>query len=407
MALRNDDPDYQEALAAHLRGDRTASVQRLQRFVLRHPHEWEAALELKAEMASLGCYAEADPAFRKARQFFPNAIWATHLASLYAFPQGELPDLILRARAMTEAQPEDADLHRLLANMLRQARDYAGAAQAYARDPDPEAVRLAREMQSYQMLQRRLSCPPTGGPTPIIAVINLDRNTERLSLLKREFCRCQMPLLRIPGVEGSRIPAVAIRRLGGTPSMRGTLGCFLSHIAAWEAISAQGIPHCLVVEDDVIPLLDLPADWRFLNLPNNFDICFVNDRLAPSSRSDGFSHVTLSEAMLAFPTWRNAPGADGYLLSALGARKLLAWVYRDGFAGDVDWRLLAYSLTALDCAALPTGSEAYCTLTGIAANISSSERLIAMVAAPALIRTVPINSDREDENRAEIGFRRW
>ena len=66
-------------------------------------------------------------------------------------------------------------------------------------------------------------------------------------------------LHRSAGIEGRRLPAAAVRRLGGDPQMRGTLGCFLSHAGAWEAIVERGDDQCLIVEDDVIPLLDLPA----------------------------------------------------------------------------------------------------------------------------------------------------
>ena len=54
----------------------------------------------------------------------------------------------------------------------------------------------------------------------------------------------------------------------------------------------------------------------------------------------------------------NAPGGDGYILSRAGARKLLDWLAEDGFAEDVDWRLIAYGLTPAQIAALPRPSHA-------------------------------------------------
>jgi len=38
----------------------------------------------------------------------------------------------------------------------------------------------------------------------------------------------------------------------------------------------------------------------------------------------------------------NTPGTYGYFLSRRGADKLLDKVVRDGYAGDIDWRLIAY-----------------------------------------------------------------
>ena len=148
----------------------------------------------------------------------------------------------------------------------------------------------------------------------------------------------------------------------------------------------------------MIPLFDLPARWGAFDVPDGADICFVNDRLAPPASSPAFGILPLIEAMRCFPAWRNAPGADGYLLSAAGAAKLLRWVERDGFAGDVDWRLLAYGLTPAQCAALPADSHARSALSRLG-QTASPDRLSAFVLSPPLIRTVPLASDREDENR--------
>ena len=70
----------------------------------------------------------------------------------------------------------------------------------------------------------------------------------------------------------------------------------------------------------------------------------------------------------------------------------------DGFAHDVDWRVLAYSLTPAECAALPPG-HAFGVLDVLRHLVGRTDRLCAYVLHPALIRTVPITSDREDGNR--------
>ncbi len=363
-----------------------------------NPQDWQTALAYKAALATEGRYAEGDPIFQQARRHFPDAPWLAHLAGLYAFPHPELPALIARARPLAEADPT---LQTLLGDMLTQARDHAGAATAYARDPHPDA--RARETQARDAQDRTewLQAAPEFGPAPHIAVINLDRNAARLAELDGNFAACRPPRFRVPGIEGSRLPAAAIARLGGDPAMRGTLGCFLAHAAAWEAMLAHDLAYCLIVEDDVIPLFDLPERWGMFALPDALDLCFVNDRMAPPPDRTGFRIHPLAGAMRAFPYWRNAPGADGYLLTAAGARKLLAWVAQDGFAADVDWRLLAYGLTPAEQAALPADSHASWALSRLAAP-SRPDRLAAAVMSPPLIRTVPLASDREDENRAGV-----
>ena len=221
------------------------------------------------------------------------------------------------------------------------------------------------------------------------------------------FRHSKAKLFRVPGVEGRRLPAAAIRRLGDTASvtMRGTLGCFLSHVAAWETMLARGLPHCLIVEDDVVPMLPLPAGLGGLGLPTGYDVCFVNDRLQPRWQADRVAKasrwqaVPLAEGFATFAPDDNAPGADGYLLSAAGARKLLAWVEEDGFAHDVDWRVVTYGLTEVEYHRLPQPSHAWTVIDGLRKLVRRSDRLEAYVLHPALIRTVPITSDREDDNR--------
>ncbi len=387
------------ALGARSAGAWDQAVASWRALLRQDPDDWEAALALRADLAALGRYAEGDPVFRQARRRFPDGPWVAHVSSLYAFPQGELPSLIARARTLASARPDEPALHTLLGDMLNQARDYAGAASAYAGDRRPEARAWEAQARSRETLRRWLAQAPPSGPATDIAVINLDRNTDRLTELDRQFSACLPHRFRVPGVEGSRLSAAAIGRLGGDAAMRGTLGCFLSHAAAWEAMLARGLAQCLIVEDDVIPLFDLPAQWGMFGVPDEADICFVNDRLAPQSAEAGFRVRTLSEAMLCFPSWRNAPGADGYRLSAAGAQKLLDWVARDGFAGDVDWRLLGYGLTQEQIEALPADSHARWALPRLP-QPASPDRLSAVVLSPPLIRTVPVASDREDENRA-------
>ncbi len=388
----------QTALACRAGQDFGQAAAAWRALLLRDVGDWQAALALKADLAAMGRYAEGDALFQQARRRFPDAAWVAHLAPLYAFPQGELPSLIARAGALARATPGDPALWSLLGRMLGQARDYAAAAAAYARDPRQEARAPEAEARHAEALRAWLARAPCSGPSPAIAVLNLDRNASRLAELDRQFAGCQPPRFRVAGIEASRLPLAAVVRLGGSPALRGTLGCFLGHAAAWEAMLARGLDHCLVVEDDVIPLYDLPARWGAFGLPAAFDLCFVNDRLAPPAAGAGFQVHGLAQAMRRFPPWRNAPGADGYLLSANGARTLLQLVARDGFGGDVDWRLLAYGLTDSEVLGLPDGSHARQALAALP-RTGPDTRLDMHVLSPALIRTVPLASDREDEDR--------
>ncbi len=372
-----------------------------------HPDDWALALELKRDLKSVGQYPDADPQFRRAARHLPDAEWLAHYTALYAFHMDDLDALHGRATAMLRHRPDHPALHALRADVARQLCNWSAAAEdfAIALRLDPASAEYDAKRRATLMHGRVgawLRDQPAHGDAYGIAVVNLDRNTERLAWTERLFGHGPVPLHRIPGIDGSRLPTSAIQRLGGDPAMRGTLGCFLSHAAAWDSMAARGLSHLLVIEDDVIPLADLPARLGPLGLPPGYDICFVNDRLEPQLDPDAATRPSLhrlADVLRGFPPEDNAPGGDGYLLSAQGAAKLLRWVAQDGFAGDLDWRLLAYGMDAAAIAALPRHAFSWHTLDRLRRDIARTDRLDAYVLHPALIRTVGVSSDREDENR--------
>lgn len=376
----------------------------------RFPEDWRAALELKRDMAAMGRYAESDALFRRAARHLPDREWLDHYTALYALHQPSLDALDARARDILARRPDAAAVHGLLGDIARQRRDFAAAEAHFdrARALEPGRAEYAagsRDARRYLRLSRRLADHPAEGGEYAVAFVNLDRNAERRAELERQFREAPVPVFRVPGVEGGRLPLAAVGRLTGGEAQagsRGTLGCSLGHVAAWEEVLRRGLAHCLIVEDDVIPLLPLPPRLGPFGLPEGWEVCFVNDRMAPPDEAedgDGFRTVTLAQAVRGFAPDHNAPGADGYLVSAAGARKLLDWVARDGFAGDVDWRLLAYGLSPDEVATLPREGHAWGVLDAMARRVGRAERLRAHVLCPALIRTVPVGSDREDENR--------
>jgi len=371
------------------------------------PDDWALALELKRDLKAMQQYPDADPQFRRAARHLPDAEWLAHYTALYAYHMDDLDVLHGRATAMLRHQPDHAGLHALRADVARQRCDWPAAAEdfAIAQRLDPAKAGYDAKRRAALMHGRVgawFQEQPPHGDAYGIATVNLDRNTERYAWTEKLFGGGPVPLHRVPGIEGSRLPAPAMHRLGGDPAMRGTLGCFLSHAAAWDSLAASGLSHLLVIEDDVIPLASLPARLGPLGLPPGYDICFVNDRLEPRLDLDAVTQPSLhrlAEVMRAFPPEDNAPGGDGYLLSAQGAAKLLRWVAQDGFAGDLDWRLLAYGMDEAAIASLPRHAFSWQTLDRLHRDIPRAERLDAYVLHPALIRTVGVSSDREDENR--------
>ena len=395
-----------EALAARAAQDPTRAVALWRALLDAAPDDWGLALELKHDLKAGWHYPDSDARFRRAARRLPDEAWLEHYAALYAFHGSDLDAIDARARLLRRRWPENSRLEAILGDVARQRRDWPEAERAFAAAMrlDPTDVECGRRAAVARLFQRLAEQAwPDAGPEYAISVVNLDRNAERMVEIEAQFSGAKAPRRRIAGVEGSRLPAAAARLLTGSDTApRGTLGCFLSHAAAWEALLASNAAAALIVEDDVIPLLDLPRRLGGLNLPTAWDVVFVNDRLEPKLDPDavqGFGTQTLAATMLAFHPEDNAPGADGYLLSPTGARKLLDWVAADGMAEDVDWRMLAYALSPAEIAAMPAHSHARRELDRMQARVPRPDRLSAHVLYPALIRTVGVSSDREDENR--------
>ncbi len=395
------------ALQARAAGELDHAVEAWRTALRLQPDDWTSALELKRDLKATGYYPDSDPQFRRAARSLPDAEWLAHYTALYAYHMDDLDALHRRATAMLDAAPDHAPLHALRADVARQRRDWPAAAEGFAiaERLDPAHAEYGAKRRAVLMYQRVgawLQRQPAHGDAYEVAVVNLDRNTERYAWTEKLFGRSPVPLRRVPAIEGSRLPTPAAHRLLGDPAMRGTLGCFLSHAATWDSLATRGLRHLLVIEDDVLPLADLPARLGPLGLPPGYDICFVNDRLEPRLDPDAATQPSvhhLSDVLRGFPAEDNAPGGDGYLLSAQGAAKLLRWVAQDGFAGDLDWRLLAYGMDEAAIAALRRHAFSWRMLDRLQQDIPRIDRLNAYVLHPALIRTVGVSSDREDENR--------
>jgi GR25 family glycosyltransferase involved in LPS biosynthesis len=394
-----------EAAAARSAGDHDRAVAAWRRLLDAAPDDWRVALELKRDLVAGLHNPDSDPRFCRASRMLPDAAWLRHFAESAALPAGELAAIDFRAREMRARGGPDARLEALLGQVARQRRHWSEAARAFAAAFALEPVRtawgrLAAEARMYTRLAR--SSDAGLPPDYVLFVINLDRNPERLAEIERQCAGFPVPPQRVAAVAGDVLPQTAALRLTGDPAApRGTLGCFLSHAAAWEQLLAGSADHALVLEDDALPLLSFPTRIGSLDLPADWDVVWVNERMQAAYDPDGvqaFSTTPAITAVRGFPVWHDAVGCDGYLISRGGAAKLLAWCRADGFAGDVDWRMLGYALTSTEVAGLDAGSAARGLLDALPTP-GRSQRLQAHVLQPALVREVSLRSDRQDVDR--------
>src|SRR4051812_32560371 len=118
---------------------------------------------------------------------------------------------------------------------------------------------------------------PLGSVTAYI--INLEADGDRLSAMLRQTEKFgAIRTAVVTAIRGDAVPE-SVRRVlaqdANWAKFKGTLGCFLSHVKAWEAFLNSGEPYGIILEDDV----ELVALERLfaLEIPEDADIIFLND----------------------------------------------------------------------------------------------------------------------------------
>ena len=116
-----------------------------------------------------------------------------------------------------------------------------------------------------------------------ILVISLERSIERRERVKEQLNKISIQWDFLNAVDGYALPKMPasydcdkVKRLQGYELTPGEVGCFLSHIKAWEACIAAQRP-TLVFEDDFIlgpnfevvllDLLEIPNEWDLVRTP--------------------------------------------------------------------------------------------------------------------------------------------
>lgn len=182
-----------------------------------------------------------------------------------------------------------------------------------------------------------------------VFVVNLDSDVNRYAALNQNIKGSALELSRVPAIRGRSLPDAALHFIpGANVSEKGTLGCFLSHVRAWQSIIESDLSGAIILEDDA--KIDIT---QLGHLPNIFsagiDLIFINNRM---SLLNATSKTIFSNALSVMTsrshTDQMACGGDGYFLSKNGAQALLECVKEKGFWGDVDWFILYAALRMED-----------------------------------------------------------
>lgn len=168
-----------------------------------------------------------------------------------------------------------------------------------------------------------------------VYVVNLDKDSDRLENIKDQCEKANIKFNRFSAVNGNLLnidKLVKTNKLrlfknsffnhnkNGRSSLKGSIGCALTHRKIWENVVNSG-KNTLVFEDDII----LPKNfWDRLNknikeVPNNWDIIFLGGvRIYGSSISKNVIKAKATKTNF----WNNC-GTYSYLINPASANKLL------------------------------------------------------------------------------------
>ncbi len=135
----------------------------------------------------------------------------------------------------------------------------------------------------------------------------------------------------IAAVDGRALPPQA--RPAGVPAgmLPGELGCYLSHLSAWQALLDSGDAHALILEDDVSISPKLKSVIEAVTaLPISWDAV----RLSSLQPVRGITLCELDASTRLVLANKSTSGAQGYLLSAAGAKRMIACLRQPRVAID-------------------------------------------------------------------------
>lgn len=154
-----------------------------------------------------------------------------------------------------------------------------------------------------------------------VFVLNLERAAERRTTMLTHLQDRALDAEILSAVEGTRVDRTRLPAGTRASLSAGEIGCYLSHLHAWETVVRRGLDYAIVLEDDVIVSPELKraaAEIAALDLP--FDAV----RLSALKPVRGIPVASLSDgSRLVLPN-KNPSGAQGYLVSQAGAKRLLA-----------------------------------------------------------------------------------
>lgn len=152
-------------------------------------------------------------------------------------------------------------------------------------------------------------------------VINLARNPERKAAMECLLAASGLDVEFLTAVDGAALDRAGLSGSDASTQLsNGELGCYLSHVKAWQRVVQDNLSFALILEDDVDAREHLASVCGELErLPIEFDMI----RLSSIMPVAGTEVVKLSKEHSLILPHKNPSGAHGYLISRRGAARLL------------------------------------------------------------------------------------
>jgi glycosyl transferase family 25 len=127
---------------------------------------------------------------------------------------------------------------------------------------------------------------------PPVFVINLDKSPERMARISKRLDELNIPFEKISGIYGAELSSEQIeefycpklnKKNYRRPLRLGEIGCYMSHIKAWQAIVDRQLCCAVILEDDIVIDDSLASLMESLRKSSNeFDIVkFYNKKTTP------------------------------------------------------------------------------------------------------------------------------
>jgi glycosyl transferase family 25 len=231
-------------------------------------------------------------------------------------------------------------------------------------------------------------------------LINRKKDTERLAFFKINAKKINLNFERFEAVNAisENFEFKPYKKLisnlfyGQELFPRGSIGCFLSHYKVWEKIIQEGLEYSFVFEDDAF-VLENPESIICINdIPRDADLIYMNHRMSEALMNKDISKKIIKNKKIIFQKsfdsvneclkaglHMDGVGADGYLITLRGAKKIVNMFNKHPLCMNQDWTILINSFSDnefLD----------FCRMSGKTCFVHNFSNIHSYVIVPALVQ---------------------